>query len=523
MHPQPLSVWRWLPLLTCVLSGVAPAAEPQNTAAPAAEGRQPNILLITVDDMSCDSIGAFGCKLPGTSPNVDRLAAEGLRFEFAHMQVGNCMPSRNVLLSGRYPHNNRVEGFYQVRDADYPVLADLLKAAGYFTAIRGKVPHSTPYHPYPAWDLVLDDLPDGGKAHPKNIASYGAATERAIAAARQAGRPFWLLMNVSDPHKPFYAEGRRGETVPDPNVPSRVFTSDEVPVPGFLPDDPIVRKELAHYYSSVRRADDCVGAVLDALAASGESERTVVMFLSDHGMPLPFAKTQLYHHSTRTPWIVRWPGVTRPGAVDDRHMISAVDFVPTVLDLVGLDLPAGLDGRSFLPLLKGESQSGRDMVFKEYNENAGGNRSPMRAVQTRTHLYLFNPWSNGRRAMATATRGTSTYRRMQQLARTDPQVAARVELIEHRVPEELYDVSRDADALHNLIDDPAGRQELDRLRAALEAWMKRTGDPVLEVFQQRDDPAVRDVWMARVEQEASERGPRRRGGRQRRALRDDQP
>jgi len=489
------------------LAGLLPrAAQAAGTAA-----ARPNVLFITVDDMSCDSIGAFGCKLPDTSPNVDRLAAQGLRFEYAHTLVGNCMPSRNVMLSGRYPHNNRVEGFYQVRDPGYPVMADLMKAGGYFVAIRGKVSHSTPYTPYPAWDLVLDRLPDGSRAHPKDVASYGISARQGIQAARRAGKPFFLNINVSDPHKPFYAQAKNGRTVDDPNEPSRVLRAEEVPVPGFLPDDPAVRKELAHYYSSVRRADDCVGAVLEALRESGEEGDTVVMFLSDHGMPLPFAKTQLYHHSTRTPWIVRWPGVTRPGAVDDRHMISAVDFLPTILDITGIPHPGGLDGRSFRPLLGGQAQDGRDMVFKEYNENSGGNRSPMRAVQTRTHLYLFNPWSNGERVMATATAGTVTNRRMKELAKADPRIAARVELLEHRVPEEAYDVAGDPDALTNLIGDPSSRDEIDRLRAALESWMERTGDPMLDVFRHRDDPAAREAYMAGAGEEAARR--RKSGGR----------
>jgi N-sulfoglucosamine sulfohydrolase len=408
------------------------------------------------------------------------------------------------MLSGRYPHNNRVEGFYQVRNPGYPVMADLMKGGGYFTAIRGKVAHSTPYNPYPAWDLVLDALPDGSRAHPKNARSYGVSTRQAIEAAKKEEKPFFLIVNVADPHKPFHAQAKNGNTIPDANVPSHVFKPEEVPVPGFLPDDPVIRKELAHYYSSVRRADDCVGAVLEALRDSGEDDRTVVIFLSDHGMPLPFAKTQLYHHSTRTPWIVRWPGVVKPGAVDDRHMISGVDFTPTVLDITGIPHPSGLDGRSFLPLLKGESQDGRDMVFKEYNENSGGNRSPMRAVETRTHLYIFNPWSNGKRVMATATAGTPTYRRMKVLARTDPKIAARVELFAHRVPEEAFNVARDPDALTNLIDDPSSQEEINRLRAALEAWMKRTGDPMLETFQHRDDPAARETYMAAAEKEAAQ-------------------
>ncbi len=172
-----------------------------------AESR-PNLLIITVDDMSADSIGAFGCKLPDTSPNIDELARQSMRFEYAHVQVGNCMPSRNVMWSGRFPHNNRVEGFYQVADADYPVLAELMKDAGYFTGIRHKAAHSTPYHPY-AWDINLDTLPDGTKVHVKDAASYGVSTERCISAARAAGKPFCLMINVADPHKPFYAQNNR--------------------------------------------------------------------------------------------------------------------------------------------------------------------------------------------------------------------------------------------------------------------------------------------------------------------------
>ena len=466
-----------------------------------------NLLLLTVDDMSADSIGAFGCRLADTTPNIDRLAKEGLRFTRAHVQVGNCMPSRNVMWSGRYPHNNGVEGFYQVKNPGYPVLVDLMKDAGYFTAIRHKVSHSTPYHPY-AWDLVLDTLPDGTKAHVKDPVSYGVSTSRGIRAARADGKPFCLVINIADPHKPFHAQGKDGRTVPDPHAPSKVFAPDEMPIPGFLFHDAVVRKELAHYYSSVRRADDGVGNVLRAIQESGEADNTLVMFLSDHGMPLPFAKTQLYHHSTHTPLAIRWPGVTRTGSVDDTHMVSAVDFLPTLLDVVGVAHPEGLDGRSFAPLLAGETQAGRDKVIKEYNENAGRSRDPMRAVQTKRLLYLFNPWSNGERVMATATTGTPTYRRMAQRALTDATIAARHDLYRYRVVEELYDIVDDPDCLVNLIDVPAQQQELAELRTALEAWMVETGDHALEVFRQRDDPAAREAYVQQKEKEAQQRRKR---------------
>ena len=474
---------------------------------------RPNLLIITVDDMSADSVGVFGCQLPGTTPRMDRLAAQGLRFDYAHVQVGNCKPSRNVMWSGCYPHNNGVEGFYSVPEPSHPHLADLMRGGGYFTAIRGKVSHSTPYHPY-RWDLVLDTSEDGKKLHIKDVKSYGLSTAQGIEAAQAAGKPFCVMVNISDPHKPLYAQGRKGETIPDPHVPTRVFKAKEVPVPGFLFDDPIARKELAHYYSSVRRADDAVGAILDALHASGQAERTLVMFFSDHGMPLPFAKTQLYHHSTHTPLMIRWPGVTKAGAVDRTHMVSAVDFLPTLLDVTGLSHPEGMDGRSFAPLLRGEKQDGREMVIKEYNENAGGSRDPMRAVQTKRYLYLFNPWSNGQRVFATATTGTPTYRRFAELAKTNKKLAARHRLYQNRVVEELYDVEKDPDCLVNLVQSWPHQLEMAKLQKALDAWMVKTNDHMLPVFRGRADAEVREQYVLRKEAEAAARRkkPRTRTG-----------
>lgn len=478
-------------------------------------GSQPNLLIITVDDMNCDSVGVYGCRLANTTPHIDRLAKSALRFEHAHVQVGNCMPSRNVMWSGLYPHRNGVEGFYQVPDAKHAHLCDLAKSAGYFTAIRYKISHSTPYSPY-AWDLELDSPPDGSQPHIKDAVSYGESTRIGIEAARKTNRPFCLVLNISDPHKPFYSDVKSGK---DPHIPSKVFTAAEVPVPGFLFDDPAVRKELAKYYSSVRRADDAVGSILDALKQSGASEETLVLFLSDHGMPLPFAKTQLYHHSTRTPLMIRWPGVTRPDTVDRTHMVSAVDLMPTLLEIMGQGSIPACDGRSFAGLLHGEPQSNREAVFKEYNENSGGKRNPMRGVETREYLYLYNPWSDGKLNMATATDGTATYKRMQQLAKDDPAMAERLRIMDHRDLEELYHVASDPDCLHNLITDPAHAVPLRALRTQLSDHLKRTDDPLDPVFANRDDAQLRASYMEQVQHVSDQRRAARRqnkkaGGRQ---------
>ncbi|MBT5916724.1 MAG: sulfatase [Opitutae bacterium] len=461
-----------------------------------------NLLLITVDDMSCDSVGVYGCELEGTTPTMDRLASQSLRFEHAHVTVGNCNPCRNVMFSGLISHNNKVEGFYKVTDPGWPHMVDLLQGAGYYAGIHGKVSHSSPYQPY-AWDDDLTISPSGKKAHIKDAKAYGESTSRGIENAGEAGKPFFLSINISDPHKPFWSEVRGGGE--DPYVPSRIFNAEEVPVPGFLFEDPEVREELALYYSSVRRADDCLNEVLKALRKSGQWENTMIVFLSDHGMPLPFAKTQLYHHSTRTPLMVRLPGTTRAGKLESRHMVSVLDLLPTVLDSLGVPKPKRLDGRSFLPLLRGEKQENRDYVIKEYNENAGRSRDPMRAIQSKTHLYLFNPWSNGERIFATATNGTVTCKRMIKLSEEDEEMNKRLELYRFRVPEELYQVNRDPDCLENLIDYASQEKAKIKLQASLEEWLEKTNDPILECFRKRDDPEFVEAYIQKLEEEANAR------------------
>jgi len=231
----------------------------------------------------------------------------------------------------------------------------------------------------------------------------------------------------------------------------------------------------------------------------------MVVFLSDHGMPLPFAKTQLYHHSTRTPLMVRVPGVTEAGKVDKRHMVSVVDLLPTVLDALGIDPPARQDGRSFYPAIKGEKMEGWDYVIKQYHENSGRSRDPMRAIQTKKFLYLFNPWSNGERIFATATNGTVTCKRMIALAEDDEEMNQRLELYRYRVPEELYQVSQDPDCLENLINYASKEKERIRLEALLEEWMVRTKDPILETFRNRDDPELVEAYVQKLEAEANAR------------------
>ncbi|MGH7129451.1 MAG: sulfatase-like hydrolase/transferase, partial [Planctomycetaceae bacterium] len=293
----------WLPL--GVWAHPASAAEPPSL----------NVLFITVDDMNCDSVGAFGCEVPDITPNIDRLAAEGMRFEHAHVNIAICMPTRAVWMTGRYPHRSGALGFDRI-NADVPTLVEALKDAGYHTGILGKTPHVVPSR-HAAFDVIVPatELKSG-----RSPALYYERCKEFFEKVKAADQPFFLMANAQDPHRPFAGseqeaqrKGRRRakDRGGFPGV-SRTYRPEEVTVPGFLPDLPDVHQEMAEYYTSVHRADETVGAVLKALEESGLADSTLVVFMSDHGMPLPFAKTNCWRHSTRTPWIVRRPGVVKP-------------------------------------------------------------------------------------------------------------------------------------------------------------------------------------------------------------------
>ena len=258
---------------------------------------------------------------------------------------------------------------------------------------------------------------------------------------------------------------------------------------------------------------------MKALEESALLNSTVVFFLSDHGMPLPFAKTQLYHHSTNTPLIVSWPGVTKPGSVNDSFMVSAIDLLPTFLSIAEIKNPdspnelgsRGIQGSSFLPIIKGSSKSPvSGVIFKEYNENSGGVRNPMRGVQTTQYLYLFNPWSNGKRTMATATNGTATWKRMLVLASKNEAIRKRVNVMRYRTVEELYNTNNDPDCLHNLAESREHQKTIKDLRQALHDWMKATGDHAITAFAGRNDPEKMESYVKTVQDESDLRRKNKR-------------
>jgi len=454
--------------------GIAAATVPRRAlGAP----ERPNVLLITADDMDYGSLGVHGSKVPDVTPNIDRLASEGVRFEHGYVTASVCQPCRQVLMTGRYPHRNGALGFEPIR-RDVPTLQEHLHAAGYLNGILGKVPHLAPQEKF-CWDTaVRAGLLGNGRAPQL----YYQHAKDFFEKAKAAGKPFFLMANSHDPHRPFAGAGRRPGR--DPSV-SRTIAPDEAEVPGFLPDIPLVRTEVAQYFTSVHRCDETVGEVLRALKDAGLEANTLVMFLSDNGMAFPFAKTNVWRASTRMPWICRWPGKIRPGTVEREHLISGIDFMPTILDVAGIAQIEGMDGRSFLPVLEGRKQEGRETVFTVFHKTSAGNRYPMRAVENRRFGYIFNAWSNGKTAFRNESQAGITFKAMQEAAKTDAAIAARVNHFLYRVPEELYDYEADPNALTNLIDDPKHAQVLAQLRKAMAETMAAHEDPLLAEFRKQ--------------------------------------
>ncbi|MBF0198431.1 MAG: sulfatase, partial [Planctomycetes bacterium] len=447
-----------------------------------------------------DSMDSYGAKVPKVTPNMDSLAEAGMRFQHAYIQTPSCCPSRNVFQTGQHPHNSGMIGFFSV---DYPqdTLPEALRKNGYFTGIVEKVIDSTPTNNTSKyWDY--DD--SFTKSTARTPETYRKSFVELLKQAEKSGKPFYAAVNVKDPHLPFF-RGKLTKKGFDKSPPSKIYKAKEVSVPGMLPDSKMFLQEVADYYSTLRRGDDTVGEVLSTLEQRGHRKNTIIVFISDHGMAFPFSKSNLYDQGVRTPWIVVWPGVVPAGAIDKKHMISAVDFMPTILEITKTPAPGPLGGKSILPLLKGEVQTERDAVFVQHNEGPTAMPRTMRAVHTKDYIYIFNAWGTGKHQSIFECRHYRSYKTFGKLAKDDAKIRKRKEFLDYRVVEELYDAKNDPFALNNLIEDPDYKNEAIALREKLEKWMEKTNDFALDGFLVRDDPAKLDKFLKKLTVIAQER------------------
>lgn len=441
--------------------------------------RRSNVLLITADDMDVASPSCFGGPT-GSTPHIDALAAQGARFTRAHVVAAVCQPSRSAIMTGLLPHRNGAEGFEPINDG-IRLLTDLLAEAGYALGILGKVDHLAPVERF-GWDLIrtMQDLGLGRDPH-----RYADGMRAFL--AQSAGRPWFLMANAHDPHRPFHGSEQErlkwdeAQCAAIP-APSMTYAEGQGDVPGFLPDIPGVRREYAEYLSSVRRCDDVVGSVLGVLAASGQADDTIVIFLSDNGMAFPFAKANCYLRSTLTPMVVRWPRHVPGGSVDD-SLVSSLDLFPTLCDALELTRPADLDGISLWPALNERRPVPRETLFTVFHETSARRRFEMRCAQNRRHGYIWNGWAgDGRQYRAENMEGLS-WPAMVEAAGSSSELAERTRFYLQRPLEELYDLESDPDCLTNLASDPTHASVLHDFRARLLGWMTEHGDPQLKTFR----------------------------------------
>lgn len=465
---------------------------------------RPNILLFTADDLHAESLGVYGGKPAGLTPHLDAFAAQSMQFHRAHVNVAICAPCRAVIATGRYSHRSGAMGFMPARE-DVGDIVTTLKAAGYHTGILGKVGHSTPKKSM-QWDYSFDQKDLGNGRNPE---IYYQRSRVFLKNCQDANKPFYFMVNSHDPHRPYCNPDR---LMKGAAMPSRVYRPEEVDVPGFLPDLPGVRQELATYLNSTRRLDDTFGKVLQALTESAQADNTFVLFITDNGIAVPFAKCNTWFHSSHSPLLVRWPGVIRPGTQDDTHFVSVVDFFPTFMAVTGVEPPDGLDGQSFLPLLKGKPQTGREFVFTQIDSKAGGAAVPMRCVQNENFGYIYNPFSDGKYWYRNNNEGL-TMAAMNKAAAADPAIQARVDLFRYRVPEEFYDLKNDPDCLNNLIGVPEYADAVKQLQDRLVAHMQQTEDPMLAAFVHRSDRSKVDEILEATYGPKKDERPKAKKGR----------
>lgn len=408
-----------------------------------------NFIIFVADDMAWDDSGPYGNTSVRT-PNLDRLAAEGMRFDQAYLTCSSCSPSRCSMLTGRYPHNTGAGELHLPLPGDQLMLTSPLKSAGYWTAAVGK------WH---LGDAVSDQVDFRKASKPEQM---GEAWVSAIQ-SRPKDKPFFLWAAHSDPHRG-YSPG----AVDPPHDPNSVI------VPPFLPDTPLVREDIALYYDEVSRFDKHIGMVLSELDQQNLSDSTMILVISDNGRPFPHCKTMVTVPGVRTPFIVRLPGHVAPGSIN-KQLVSTVDIAPTVLDLAGVAAPESLQGKSFRPTLMNVDTKHRQHAFAEHNWH--DYRALERAVYDDRFCYIRNWLPNTPATPPADAVNSVTYREMQRLYDEGRLTAEQQScMVIPRAEEYLFDTHNDPNCLINLAGEPSVKSHLLRLRSVLEQWQVDTND-----------------------------------------------
>ena len=471
-----------------------------------ANDTQPNILLIHMEDMGCQ-IPAYGDNTVAT-PNLDKLAAEGLVFERAHVTAATCASSRGSLFSGLYPHQNGIVGFvsehgFHFRD-NIPTFIRDLKAAGYVTGLTYKTGvesihyqrNPVPFDFAPRYTenyltgQTRKDAP-AAKTPEANLASFSVDNFRYFLENRVQGKPFYFQAQTPDTHTPWNYPNfvRKG----DPGWPDaypEVNPAQVTKIPGWgdaLPARDGLARTVAQYYRAIQRTDWFVGRILSLLDEKGLRDNTLVIFSSDHGPShLLRGKTTPYESGLRVPFIVRWPGEVKQPGSRSQSLVSFVDLYPTFVDAAGLDIPDHLPGHSLLPVLRG-GESPRRYLYSAYVAHTTGMHLywPTRTITDGRWKLIHHLFGDGKRHRYPEPEKSAFPILLTTLEAMPADSPARQVARRSSVPPafELYDLKNDPHELQNLFGGKnGGQREIEtRLKQQLKHWQQNL---VLDPFAQ---------------------------------------
>lgn len=435
-----------------------------------------NVLLMVADDLG-KQLGCYGASTIKT-PNLDNLAAEGTKFDYAFASTASCSGSRSVIYTGLHTHQNGQYGLASHRHHfvtfDHVETApQLLNQSGYRTGILGKI-HVGPAPVYP-WEVAKE-------SETRDVAVIADQANDFFQESLADERPFFLTIGFHDPHRDRTRGGFGNDQEYDPRITKGTYTSDAVEIPSFINDSPGARFELAEYYNSIHRLDQGIGFVLKALEDAGLAESTLVIFISDNGPPFINSKTTLFDAGVRLPLIIRHPKL-KPAVNSD--MVSYVDILPTLLDYVGhpgvVDPTKKRLGNSLLPILGTNAEPSEwNQVFGSHTFHEVTNYWPTRFIRDRRYKYHRNLAWRLDFPFAADIYGSLSWEDIRNSSDSEIMIGER-KLKDYffRAPEELYDLENDPNEVHNLVKDPEHAAVLEDLRTKLETWQRRTEDPWL--------------------------------------------
>ncbi|WP_194768594.1 sulfatase [Tamlana sp. I1] len=427
---------------------------------------KPNILLVLADDWSFPHATIYGDSVVNT-PNFDLIAKSGILFNNAFCSAPSCTPSRAAILTGRYPHAlNEGANLWGTLPNSYTNYVSELESAGYVIGYQDK-----------GWGP--GNYEDGGYTHNpagKLIENFDSFFEKL-----DGSKPFCFWYGTRDPHRP-YTKGL-GE--------ASGLDIDDAVLPDFYPDDSELKSDLLDYYYEVQRIDYDLARILFRLERKNMLENTLIVVTSDNGMPFPRAKANCYDLGTRVPLAIAWGDQIKNKGSLENTFVNLLDLAPTFLDIAGLDIPKEMQGKSLLPLLKGETTQHKDKVFLERERHAFVRKDntsyPMRAVRDSNYLLIHNlypeRWPAGDPIPTDLNKGfgdidaSPSKNIMISKKDTDKNYRTFFDISTEKRPEfEFYDIIKDPYQTNNLVNSESYQSKILDYKKVLMDWRQNTED-----------------------------------------------